>query len=196
MLDPFYAGVVLAAGASRRFGGPLPKQLVELDGEPLVRRTARTALASRLSEVIVVVGHRGAEVRRAVEDLTVQVVDNPDWEEGQSGSVKTGLAAVPAGASGAVFIPCDQPYLGADVIDLLLAEHAASGAPIVVPAHRGRRGSPVLIARDLFPELARIQGDAGGCQLFGAHPVAEVELDDRRSLLDFDTPEELDGLRR
>ncbi len=182
------SGVVLAAGASRRFGGPLPKQLVELDGEPLVRRAARTALAARLGEVIVVVGHRGAEVRRAVQELPVTVVDSPRWQQGQSRSVRAGLAAVAERAAAAVFIPCDQPHLTAELIDRLVAEHAASGQPIVVPAYRGRRGSPVLIARALFPELARLEGDAGGRQLFDRHPVHELELEDEAALIDLDHP--------
>ncbi len=184
-----YAGVVLAAGASRRFSGTVPKQLVELDGEPLVRRAARRALESRLGSVIVVVGHRAAEVRRAVADQPVEVVENPNWQEGQSGSVRAGLAAIAEEAAAAVFIPCDQPFLTAELIDRLLDAHAASGAPIAVPAYRGRRGSPVLIARPLFPELARITGDAGGRQLFGRHRVVEVDLEEERPLLDFDTRE-------
>ena len=187
-------GVVLAAGGSRRFAGPLPKQLVEINGEPAVRRTVRAALASRLERVVVVTGRRAAAVRRAVDDLPVAVVDNPLWREGQSVSVKAGLAAAPAGAAAVVFIPCDQPFLTAGLIDALLAAHAAGGGAIFVPAWRGRRGSPVLIDRSLFGELAAITGDAGARQLFDHHPVVELALDDEAPLLDFDSESELRAL--
>ncbi len=185
-MEPGYRGVVLAAGGSRRFGGPLPKQLVEIDGEPAVRRAARVALAARLERVAVVTGHAAEGVRRALGGLAVELVHNPAWPEGQSGSVRAGLAAVAAGAAAAVFVPCDQPFLTAELIDRLIARHAEGGAVIAAPSWRGRRGAPVLIDRALFAEIDGITGDAGARQLFGRHPVAEVELDDEAPLLDFD----------
>ena len=191
MTAPAYRGVVLAAGGSSRFAGPLPKQLVEIDGEPAVRRAARLALASRLERVVVVTGHAAAAVRRAVDGLAVELADNPHWREGQSGSVRAGLAAVAGGAAAVVFIPSDQPFLTAGLIDGLVAAHEAGGAAIVAPVWRGRRGSPVLVDRSLFPELSVITGDAGARQLFGRHPVVELALDDEAPLLDFDSDSEL-----
>jgi molybdenum cofactor cytidylyltransferase len=188
-----YCGVVLAAGGSRRFAGPLPKQLVEIDGEPAVRRITRRALETRLGRLVLVSGNAAAEVRRAVADLAVEVVHNPDWREGQSGSVKVGLAAVASQATAVVFMPCDQPFLTGEVIDRLVARHRAGEAPIIVPTWRGRRGAPVLIDRALFGELGGIRGDAGARQLFDHYPVVEVTLDDERPLLDFDSRA---GLRR
>jgi molybdenum cofactor cytidylyltransferase len=187
------SGVLLAAGRSRRFGGPLPKQLARLDGEPLVRRAARTALAAVLGEVLVVTGHRAAEVEQALAGLAVTVVPNPAWAEGQSTSVRAGLARVAPAAGAAVFLPCDQPGLDASVLGRLVAAWRQTGAPAVVPAHRGRRGLPTLFDRSLFAELAGITGDTGGRQVLRRHPgaVVEVELGDGRPLLDVDTPEDL-----
>ncbi len=194
MTTPAYRGVVLAAGGSRRFAGPLAKQLVEIDGEPAVRRAARRALESRLDRVVVVTGHVADEVGRAIAGLAVDPVHNPDWRQGQSGSVRAGLGAVSGGAAAVVFMPCDQPFLTADLIDRLIARHAAGGALIVVPAWRGRRGAPVLVDDALFAELATITGDAGARQLFARHPVVEVALDDETPLLDFDSVSELRAL--
>ena len=187
-MGPGYRGVVLAAGGSRRFGGPQPKQLVEIDGEPAVRRAARVALAARLDGVAVVTGHAAEGVRRALGGLAVELVHNPAWREGQSGSVRAGLAAVAAGAAAVVFVPCDQPFLTSELIDRLIARHAAGGAVIVAPSWRGRRGAPVLIDRALFAEIDGITGDAGARQLFGRHTVAEVGLGYEAPLLDFDDP--------
>ncbi len=187
MTTPAYLGVVLAAGGSRRFGGATPKQVVEIDGEPAVRRAARRALESRLDRVVVVTGHAADAVRRALGGLAVETAHNPDWAAGQSGSVKAGLGAAAADAVAVVFIPCDQPFLTAEVIDRLIARHAEGDAAIVVPACGGRRGAPVLIGRALFGELEAIVGDAGARQLFGRHPVVEVEIDDEAPLEDFDS---------
>jgi len=189
------SGVVLAGGASRRLGGGLPKQLREWHGEPLVRRVARRALASRLDEVLVVVGHRGDEVRDALHGLAVRIVDNPRHAEGQSTSVVAGLAALAAHRDGAIFIPADMPHLDAALLDRLIAVWEATAAPIVLPSHRGRRGAPVLFDRRLFDELARIRGDEGGRQLFPAHEeeIVEVPIASKEALQDVDTAHDLTG---
>ena len=191
MITQIYAGVVLAAGGSRRFGGPVAKQLVEIDGEAAVRRAVRRALESRLERVVVVTGHEADAVGRAVDGLAVDLVHNPGWRQGQSSSVKAGLWEVADGAVAAVFIPCDQPFLTAGLIDRLIARHAAGEAAIVVPAWCGKRGAPVLIDSSLFAQLETISGDAGARQLFAGHTVVELEIDDERPLLDFDSESRL-----
>lgn len=194
MTKPTYHGVVLAAGGSSRFAGPVAKQLVEIGGEPAVRRAVRRALESRLERVVVVTGHVAEEVRRAVDGLAVERIHNPQWSEGQSGSVRAGLAAVAGEAVAVVFIPCDQPFLTCGLIDQLVARHAAGDAAIVVPTWRGRRGAPVLIDGSLFAELETIKGDAGARQLFARHAVVELETDDQAALLDFDSESRLGEL--
>lgn len=200
-------GVVLAAGPSRRFraaasGAPeesLPtiKQLLRFGGESLVRRTSRTALSSGLARVLVVVGCEAEAVRAEIDDLGVALVDNPRFEDGQSSSVRAALDHLDAETEAALFIPCDQPFLGADTIDRLLAAWDESASQIVVPTFEGRRGAPVLIARPLFGELGRIEGDSGGRQIFAAHPelLAEVEVADGLALRDIDTPADYRDLR-
>lgn len=196
MTTPAYRGVVLAAGGSSRFGGPVAKQLVEIEGEPAVRRTVRRAVESRLERVVVVTGNVAAEVRRAVEGLAIETIHNPDWRAGQSGSVRVGLAAVGAGAAAVVFIPCDQPFLNSGLIDALIARHGSGEAAIVAPSWRGRRGAPALIDRSLFAELETIGGDAGARQLFARHAVTDLEIDDEAPLLDFDSESRLRQLLR
>ncbi len=187
------SGILLAAGPSTRLGGGLPKQLLSFAGEPLVRRAARAALASRLAEVVVVLGHESERVRGVLAGLPVRLVDNPDYPAGQSTSVKAGLLAVDPAAVAALVLPCDQPFLTAEVIDALLAAYHRTGGPILLPACEGRRGSPVLFDRTLFPELAAITGDSGGRQLLPHHPhdIVEVPLASPDPLLDIDTREDL-----
>ena len=200
------AAVILAAGPSRRFAeaaeasgavdAPRFKQLLELDGESLVRRVSRVAITAQLDPILVVIGCRAAEVRSAIADLPVRTVENARYLDGQSTSVQAGLRRLPPDVAGALFIPCDQPLLDAPTLEALRDAHRNTRASIVVPTFGGRRGSPVLFARDLFDELSRISGDAGGRQLFGeyADQITEVELDSELPLLDVDTPADFDEL--
>ena len=191
-------GIVLAAGPSSRFAGPGVKQLARIDGEPLVRRVARQALASRLRRVLVVVGHRSATVSAVLAGLAVEAVDNPAWAAGQSTSVRLGLSRVDSDAEAAIFLPVDQPQVTPELIDRLIQRFEESRSPVIVPVHAGRRGSPVLIGRALFERMARISGDEGGRQLFaelGSEQIDEVEVDDPRALEDVDTLADLTRLR-
>lgn len=191
-------GVLLAAGPSARFGDKPPKQLFEIEGEPLVRRVARVALESNLIELVVVVGYRAREVQAALGLLPLRAVVNPEFAAGQSTSVRKGLAEVGPDATAAMFLPADQPFLTRRVIDGLIAAHEENGAPIVVPVFGERRGAPVLFDSSLFPELAQLTGDFGGRQLFPRHAdkILEVQLSSAEPLLDIDTAEDWERLQR
>ena len=163
------AGIVLAAGRSSRLGRP--KQLLPVHGEPLIRHTLRRVLASSLDQVILVVGHEADGVRATVAGLPVECVFNPDAAAGQSTSVRAGLAALSSEVEAAVFILGDQPGIDPNVIDALIAAWRTSGAPVVVPRYEDRMGNPVLFDRQVFPELAALEGDTG------ARPVVRVYHD-------------------
>ncbi|HUF40176.1 MAG TPA: selenium cofactor biosynthesis protein YqeC [Anaerolineales bacterium] len=185
------AGIVLAAGASTRMGRP--KQLLDWGGRPLVAHVARQALAAGCDPVVVVTGAGAVGVQAAVADLSVDIVHNPDWEAGQSGSVRAGVAA--AGRAGsALFLLVDQPFVEATLIRRLIEAHAASLAPIVAPMIGDRRGNPVLFDRATFPDFRALTGDAGGRQLFSRYPVEWLPWHDERALLDLDTEDDYRNL--
>ncbi len=186
------AGIILAAGGSTRFGRS--KQLLEWGGKPLVAHVADVALAAGLDPVVVVLGCEAEAVRAGLADRPVRTAVNWRWEEGMSTSVQAGLAALPLDVEAAVFLQCDQPLVGPDLVHRLVTRWEETGAPIVHPVHKGRRSTPVLFARSLFPELARVTGDQGGRALIGRHPTATVEVDDPDLLADVDTPEEYERL--
>ena len=180
-------GIVLAAGESTRFGGGQVKQLYEIDGEPMVRRVCRAAVRSSLREIIVVTGCAAEQVEAVLADLPVRIVFNTDYKTGQSSSVRTGLAALRESATGALFLPADQPWLDAGTIDLVAAETRRS-REIVIPRAQGQRGAPVGFGRRYFGRLARLQGDEGARQLFQDLPTELhfVELASARALIDID----------
>ncbi len=191
------AAVILAAGRSTRMGGP-NKLLAEIGGRPLVRIAAEEALASRARPVIVVSGHQRELVEAALKGLKVEIVHNPDFAAGLSTSLKTGLAAVPAGIDGAIVLLGDMPQVRSALIDQLVAAFDPErGALVVVPTIDGKRGNPVVWSRRFFPELAALEGDVGARHMIGRYPeaVAEVPLTDQAVLIDVDTPEALIAVR-
>jgi molybdenum cofactor cytidylyltransferase len=184
------AAVVLAAGGSTRFGKP--KQLLPWAGDTLLGHVVDVALASGAEPVVVVLGHQADACQVALGDRPVRVAVNPDWTEGQSTSVRAGLAALPADVSGALFPLVDQPGVTRDLINALIERHQATLAPVVWPEYQGRRGNPVLFDRDIFPRLARLKGDTGGRRVLQAYaPHAErVTVSDPGVLFDIDTPDD------
>lgn len=191
--DRNIAAIVLAAGRSTRMGGP-NKLLAELNGKKLVRAVAEQVLASKASPVIVVTGHQQKDVERALEGLDVRFVHNPDFAEGLATSLKTGIAAVPDKADGAIVCLGDMPLVGTEVMDRLIdALSPDQGSLIAVPVHDGRRGNPVLWSRRLFSELMALEGDFGARHLIVKHAeaVIEVEVNGKGPFLDIDTPEAL-----
>ncbi len=124
-------------------------------------------------------------------------VHNPDFADGLSTSLKTGIAAVPAEADGAIVCLGDMPQVSAALIDSLIAAFDPErGALVVIPTIEGKRGNPVLWSRRFFPDLAAVEGDVGARHLIGgyAEAVAEVPVD-AAALTDVDTPEALIAVR-
>jgi molybdenum cofactor cytidylyltransferase len=189
------AAVVLAAGGSSRLGSP--KQLLDWGGVPLVSHAAGIALAAGCDPVVVVTGAARTQVRAAVQDLGVIEVFNPDWEAGQSTSVRAGVAALAAerAVGAALFLLVDQPFVEPALLRLLIDTHARSLAPIVAPLIDQRRGNPVLFDRDTFPAFAALAGDAGGRQLFSRFKADWVPWHNALALRDIDTWEDYDELR-
>ena len=168
------AAVILAAGAAIRYGRV--KQLLDWQGEPLVRRAARIALAAGLSPVIVVTGCASDRVGAAVAGLPVQEICNLDWESGQASSVNAGLQALPPNVGGAIFMLADQPFVPVTLLRKLVELHACTLAPIIAPLADDRRSNPVLFDRATFPDFHRLSGDAGGRTLFSRYPVQMAAL--------------------
>jgi molybdenum cofactor cytidylyltransferase len=192
------AAIILAAGRSTRMGGP-NKLLAELEGKPLVRIVTEQALGSKAQGVIVVTGHQHDQIQNALGGLEVKFAHNANFAEGLAGSVKAGLAAVPANADGAVICLGDMPLIDAHLIDRLIESFAPDrGNLIVVPVSAGRRGNPVLWSRRFFNELMTLDGDIGARHLIEKHreAVAEVPVEGHGAFLDIDTPQALESARR
>ncbi|UCH73081.1 MAG: molybdopterin-binding/glycosyltransferase family 2 protein [Rhodospirillales bacterium] len=195
---PRVAAIVLAAGQSRRMGRA-NKLLADLDGLPMIARVVDAVLGSRADPVLVVVGHQAAEIEAALAERDVRIVHNRDFAAGISTSLKQGLRALPPEIDGALVCLGDMPRITPDQLDRLIrAFNPVEGRAICVPTRRGKRGNPVLFARRFFEEIESLGGDVGARHLIGESPdlVCEVDMPDDGVLLDIDTPQALDSLRR
>jgi molybdenum cofactor cytidylyltransferase len=189
---PHVGAVVLAAGASRRMGRLKQALPVDPDGIPMLRRAAQVASRASMTQVVVVLGCQAEALVPLLDGLAVDCVVNPAWDRGLSTSVRAGLDALRPEIDAALFLPVDQPRLTSGLLQALVAQHILTEAPIVVPRHVGQRGTPVLFARTLWPDLLAVEGDRGGRELIDRHAerVAWLEVDDPTSLADVDTPED------
>lgn len=167
------------------------KQLLDWGGRPLVRAIAETALAAGLDEVIVVIGSIAGEVGAALADLPVRLAPNPLAAAGQSTSLRAGIAALSPKVAAAVILLADQPFVTAAIIEALVRAWRDRYAPIVAPVFAGTRGNPVLFDRSMFAELLAIEGDQGARSIIASNlaRVHSVHFDNKRPLLDIDTPE-------
>lgn len=192
------AAIVLAAGQSSRMEGK-NKLLEDFNGKSLVRRTVEAAIRSKASPVIVVTGKDGDAIRQVLNDLDVRFVNNPDYAEGLSSSLKSGIRAVPEESAGAIVCLADMPQVSSALIDKLIEGFAPErSAMIVAPAKNKQRGNPVLWARRFFPELLKLEGDMGARKLanFYDEGLLEIEVSDDGAFADIDTPEALAAARK
>jgi molybdenum cofactor cytidylyltransferase len=157
--------ILLAAGGSTRLGRP--KQLLELEGEVLLRRAARFALEAGFSPLHVVLGARAGEVAGALVGLDVTILRNEAWEEGLASSIRTGVAALPEDVDGTLLLVCDQPALDAALLRSLGGLFHGDPSRPAACAYGGSAGIPAILPRSHFHALLALKGDRGAKALLG-----------------------------
>lgn len=186
--------LILAAGASSRFGGPKLASLFK--GKPLIGWAIDAALATQASRVIVVTGAHADRLRDTgllERDDRLQTIRCENWADGLSASLRCGLSALPNDASAVLVMLGDMPQVPADVMDALFAAVDA-GAPAAVPLFEGQRGNPVAFSSVMFPALRKLSGDSGARQLLRGLPgVVEVACNGSGVLFDVDRPADTVG---
>jgi len=185
------AAVIIAAGGSSRMGEP--KQLLKLDGKPMVVRAADAALGSSAFPVAVVMGAEEKAIRASLGNRNVLAVTNPEWASGMASSIRAGLAAVlkaDPGIDAVLVAPCDQPALSSVVIEALVALQRHQGG-IAAVRFCGRNGAPAVFGRDYFADLARLSGDEGARVLLNGGNARVSSLEMAAFAIDLDTPEDL-----
>ena len=188
------AGVVLAAGLSRRMGRS--KLLLDLGGRPVIRRVVEGVAGWGVDDLVVVVPPDHADLAAALTGIRHRLAVNPAPESGQAGSVVAGIAALGPAVRAALIALGDQPVVPRAVPLALITAYKATAKAIVAPRYRDGRGNPVLFDASVFPELLGLTGDAGARAVIDADParVALVSFD-LPMPPDIDTPEDYETLR-
>lgn len=191
------AGIVLAAGSSRRMGRP--KQLLDVGGKPLLELIVDQANASRLDEVLVVLGAEADQIRRRVDLGRAFVIINRDHATGMASSLRAGIAALDHDIDRAVVILGDQPAVTSSMLDELVDLQERSGVPAAALSFDGLLHPPVVLARALWPDLTALEGDVGCRALIRQRPelVATLPVEgSHKHPTDIDTPEDYESLMK
>jgi len=190
------AAIIVAAGESRRLGQP--KQLVLIDGEPLLQRAIRSAREAGASSVFVVLGAHLELIENSIDFNAARIVVNNEWEEGLASSIRVGVKTVQAEAltaEGLLLMTCDQPRVTADHLHrLILMSYAQSAPTAIASAYGGTRGTPAIFPRQAIGDLLALRGDKGARTLLTnpSWPVISIPLDGGE--VDIDHPEDLEQL--
>ena len=167
-----------------------PKQLLRVDGESLVRRAAGAALGSRCAVVFVVTGADATAVAEELDGLRVTRVHNAHWQDGIGSSIRVAVEVVAATAppfDAALITLVDQPLLGAQLLDQLIAAGGTAPAGLVACEYAGTVGAPAFFARRYFNALRALTGDRGGKAVLAAHADAVVRIPVAAAAIDLDT---------
>ncbi|MGM0555946.1 MAG: nucleotidyltransferase family protein [Myxococcota bacterium] len=178
-------GIILAAGGSTRMGEP--KALLQLDGQPLVRR-AIDAVREAGAQPLVVLGHRSPDIATRIDTATYVV--NPDWRDGMSTSLRCGVESLPPGVERALVLTVDQPDVTGALLTALL-EPCRSGRDAAGTRYAdGSLGVPACFHARLFAELSGARGDVGARGVLRSAKFDIASIDAPRQTLDVDTPEQ------
>ena len=180
------AAVILASGESSRMQGKI-KQLLDWNGISLIRHVTQQALGAEVQKVGVVLGSHIHEIQRAIDDLPIEILENPRYQTGQSAGMRVAINTYKNTYFNICFLLCDQPFVTSQLINSLICLHRKTLADIVAPRIDGSRGNPVVFDHRTFNDLLQIHGDQGGRELFNTHDVAWLDIPVKRILIDIDT---------
>lgn len=181
--------VLLAAGGSRRFGGP--KLLARLQRETLLRRAARAAVGCRPAGCVVVLGAHAQRLQRELRGLPVEVVVNQRWRAGLSGSLRAGIGALPQDARAVLVFLADQAAIGPAELELLIAAWRRAPRAIVAARAGEVRGPPAILPCSTFGALRRLRGDTGARKLLVEPGRRVIEVEIPGAARDVDRPTDL-----
>lgn len=183
--------VILAAGSASRYGAL--KQLIAIDGQPMVRHMARNALAAGLHPVVVVVGAEGDRVIDCLTNLDVHAVTNAEWASGMGGSLSTGvktLVGMDAPLQALMLLLADQVAISIDELEGMLTAHAVRPDRILACQHAGNMGPPCIFPLSYAGDLMDMNGPIGARALLEKHASFVDGIDLASAFRDIDTPED------
>jgi molybdenum cofactor cytidylyltransferase len=182
--------IVLAAGESRRMGSP--KMLLPYNDMTVIEQVVNNLLDADIDRVVVVLGANREDIMKVTRSYDVFHCYNEDYKGGMLSSVKCGFFSLPQGCTGALIMPGDQPMTGPGEINRVIRTFLESGKGLVMAAHNGKRGHPLIVDMKYADEVLNLPEDEGLRALAARHPedVLESDTDDSSVLRDIDTQED------
>jgi molybdenum cofactor cytidylyltransferase len=190
---PSLHALVLAAGASTRFGSP--KQLVRIEGRPLMHAVVGRAVEVAGHAVTVVLGANAERLAPLLRHSPASVIVNREWSEGLASSIRAGVARLPGSCDGLLIVLGDQASVTAEDLRRLVSAWRRQTDYIIAAQYGGTTGVPAIFPRTSFADLGSLRGDRGAQQLFQKNPDRVVRMPMPSAALDLDTPEDLLALR-
>jgi len=191
-----FAAILLAAGPSTRLGQS--KQLVQVNGESLVRKGVRLLQSLQPKSITVVTGCLAEDVEKEVADLSVHIAHNRDWAEGMGGSISCGVRKIPEHVDGILLMVCDQWCLETDDVLSLVSSWRSDISRIYTACWREGEafvsGPPVVFPRKLKQELTFVHENRGARQVIDRHMDIVEFVTIENAAYDLDRPEDLERL--
>ncbi len=187
--------ILLAAGSSSRLGQS--KQLVEINGVPLLLQSTLAALDANYSHVVVVLGAHADLHKKTIAHLPVEIITHVEWEKGMGSSLKAGLQHVIQSkpeTNAVVVMVCDQPLLTSVHLIALLDVYKNTSSKIVASHYENKIGVPALFDRILFSELLQIKDTQGAKAFMESNTGLVTTIDWAEGRFDIDTPEDLKSI--
>ena len=189
--------IVLAAGASSRMGRS--KQLLEVEGEPLLVRCINVALAVNPINVVVILGANEKPHREIIEKLPVHIISNYYWKTGMGSSIKSGLNYLIQAApdlQGVILMVCDQPALTTEHLHKLIEKFSEKKKSIIASSYANSKGVPVLFGRSFFSNLLLLGDDQGAKKIVHQFPDQVDAVEFPNGSFDLDTEEDYKNFLR
>ena len=187
--------VLLSAGESQRFGSP--KALAQTSRKTAIEDLQDTLIASLADDIIVVLGaHAQAVEPHVFNHKKVRIVHNKDYKLGQTSSFQTGLRALKDDTRAVLLVPVDCPFIRTSTVDALIRHFKQTASSILVPTYHSRRGHPPAFNITLKKEILALPPSSGLHSLFQDHPPQTLGIDDPGIVRSFNTPEELEQIKK
>lgn len=186
---PSLHAIVLAAGASSRFGSP--KQLVRVDGRPLLHAAVSRAVEVAGHAVSVVLGAHAADLAPLLRHSAASIVINRDWSEGMASSIRAGVSRLPGSCGGVMLVLADQAAVTAEDLRRLATTWRRQTDYVVAAQYGATLGAPAIFPSSYFRDLMELRGDRGAQSLFKRNPDRVIRVPMDSASVDIDTPEDL-----
>lgn len=188
--------MILAAGASTRMG--TPKQLLAYRGCTLIRHMAEVAIASVCQPIAIVLGANAEQIKPEISQLPIPIVENKQWAEGMSASIRVGLEALLAvnqNLDAVVIALCDQPFVSSQTLNQLVEAYRFTGKLIIASEYSGTFGVPALFSRTWFSEIMALKSNEGAKQIIRKHINKVFSVPFSEGAIDIDTPNDYEQLQ-